>query len=107
MGDAVGLIVAALLSLAWSALAIQIGPRMGWVDAPDDGVELKVHERPAVPLGGVGIFLAVHAVLVVSERFDTGLFLRPVRRGSLAGFGAIRRGLRGRLGGTLGFSLRR
>ena len=53
------LIVAAGVCLAWCALAIWLGPRIGYLDRPDDP-SLKAHERPAVPLGGVGIFLGVH-----------------------------------------------
>ena len=48
------LIVAGVVSLAWCAFAIWLGPRIGYVDRPDDPT-LKAHERPAVPLGGVGI----------------------------------------------------
>ena len=54
-----GVIVAALVSLAWCFFAIWLGPRIGYVDRPDDP-SLKVHSRPAVSLGGVGVFLAIH-----------------------------------------------
>lgn len=48
-----------------------LGPMVGLVDVPDS--ELKVHHRPAVPLGGVGIFVGVHVALAVSHGLDVGL----------------------------------
>lgn len=68
----VALTIAGLLSLAWAAASLWIGPAVGWVDRPDNP-DLKVHDRPAVPLGGVGIFLGVHLALLASDRFDGGL----------------------------------
>lgn len=67
----VGLITAVVLSAIWCAIAIGLGPAVGFVDKPDS--DLKVHRRPAVPLGGVGIFLAVHAALTVDDQLDPGL----------------------------------
>lgn len=67
------LLVAFVISLAWAGLAIWLGPAVGWVDRPEADTKLKVHERPAVPLGGVGIFLAVHSAMVVGDRYDAGL----------------------------------
>jgi UDP-GlcNAc:undecaprenyl-phosphate GlcNAc-1-phosphate transferase len=49
----------------------RLGPRLGFVDLPDDF--LKPHTGAAVPLGGVAIFVAVHVSLVAAERFDPGL----------------------------------
>ena len=66
------LVIAFALSLGWCAVSLTLGPRMGFVDQPDES-ELKVHRRPAVPLGGVGIFLAVHVALLVADSFDAGL----------------------------------
>lgn len=67
-----GFLLAAGISLAWCALAIRIGPSIGFVDRPDDP-SLKAHERPAVPLGGIGVFLGVHAAIAVAGAFDPGL----------------------------------
>lgn len=69
----VGLVLAAAVSLAWCLVAIRIGPRVGLVDRPDDP-DLKAHDHPAIPLGGVGIFVGAHAALSVSGAFDVGLF---------------------------------
>jgi UDP-GlcNAc:undecaprenyl-phosphate/decaprenyl-phosphate GlcNAc-1-phosphate transferase len=60
--------------LAWCTLAIWLGPRIGYVDLPDDPT-LKAHERPAVPLGGVGIFLGVHLAALATGELDLGLLL--------------------------------
>lgn len=60
--------MAVLISLAWGAAAIQLGPRWGFVDLPDG--DLKTHQVPAVPLGGVGIFLGLHLGLGVIGRFS-------------------------------------
>ncbi len=67
-----GVAVAAVVALAWAGLAILIGPRIGFVDRPDDPA-LKTHTRPAVPLGGVGVFAGVHAGMAVEGIFDPGL----------------------------------
>ena len=69
---ALSLALAFALSLGWCILSLRLGPRLGFVDVPDES-ELKVHRRPAVPLGGVGIFLGVHAALLAGDRFDPGL----------------------------------
>ena len=42
----------------WSVASLWFGPRLDFVDRPDDPL-LKVHQHAAVPLGGVGILLAV------------------------------------------------
>ncbi len=67
-----GLIAAAAISLGWAILAVRLGPRIGFVDEPDDP-SLKVHRRPAVPLGGVGIFLGVQGGALLEARLDMGL----------------------------------
>lgn len=48
--------IAASAAIAWLVcrMAIPLGPRLGYVDRPDDSA-LKVHRMPAVPLGGVAI----------------------------------------------------
>ncbi len=53
----VGVAVAFAVALAWCILSIWLGPALGFVDRPDD--VLKTHRTPAVPLGGVGVFLGV------------------------------------------------
>jgi UDP-GlcNAc:undecaprenyl-phosphate/decaprenyl-phosphate GlcNAc-1-phosphate transferase len=68
------LVAAFALSLGWCALSLNVGPRVGFVDTPDE-THLKVHRRPAVPLGGVGIFLGVHAALIVGDALDIGLLI--------------------------------
>ncbi|MGH8874548.1 MAG: hypothetical protein ACRDVM_04770, partial [Acidimicrobiia bacterium] len=63
---------AGLVALGWCVLAIRLGPRAGYLDVPG-GDELKAHSAPAVPLGGVGIFLGVHAGMVLGGNLDPGL----------------------------------
>jgi UDP-GlcNAc:undecaprenyl-phosphate GlcNAc-1-phosphate transferase len=67
-------IVAAAISLIWSFVAIRLGPKIGYLDRPDDPV-LKTHEQPAVPLGGVGIFLGVNIAAMTRGGLDLTLFL--------------------------------
>ena len=50
----------------------RLGPRLGFVDLPDDF--LKPHTGAVVPLGGVAIFAAIHVALAAAGRFDPGLF---------------------------------
>lgn len=69
----VGIAAAFAIALGWAALSIWLGPAIGWVDRPETDTALKVHERPAVPLGGVGIFLGVHTALALTDRYDPGL----------------------------------
>ncbi len=68
-----GVVVALVVALGWSLLAIVLGPRLGFVDRPDG--ELKTHAKAAVPLGGIGVFLGVHAAMAVDGLFDWGLVL--------------------------------
>ena len=67
-------IIAALVSLAWALSAVRLGPRIGYVDRPDDPA-LKAHEQPAVPLGGVGVFLAVHLAALARGGLDATLLV--------------------------------
>lgn len=67
-----GIVAALIVALAWGGLAIPLGPRLGFVDLPDDP-SLKRHTRPAVPLGGVGVFLGVHTGMTVAGIYDVGL----------------------------------
>jgi UDP-GlcNAc:undecaprenyl-phosphate/decaprenyl-phosphate GlcNAc-1-phosphate transferase len=68
------LIVAGLVSLAWCFFAIWLGPRIGYVDRPDDP-SLKAHDRPAVPLGGVGVFLGVNVAGLIRGDLELGLLI--------------------------------
>lgn len=54
----IGVVVAGLVSLTVGRGMIAIGPRLGFVDLPDD--HLKIHSTAAVPLGGAGVFVGVH-----------------------------------------------
>lgn len=74
-GLIVGLVAAFAISLGWGAFSVWLGPALHWVDLPDRQPGLSVHKRPAVPLGGVGIFLAVHVALTLTDRYDGGLAL--------------------------------
>ncbi len=67
-----GVAAALVVALAWAAVAIPLGPRIGFVDRPEDSL-LKAHTRPAVPLGGVGVFLGVHVGMAIEGIFDPGL----------------------------------
>lgn len=67
-----GVAAAAVVSLVWAIIAIGLGPRFGFVDRPDD-TDLKVHDKPAVTLGGVGVFLGVHIGMTIGNRFDAWL----------------------------------
>ena len=69
------LIVAGAVSLMWCFIAIRLGPKIGYLDRPGDDPILKTHERPAVPLGGVGVFLGVHIAAMTRGGFDLTLFL--------------------------------
>lgn len=69
----VGVIVALLVSAGLCRTAIRVGPALGYIDRPDDP-SLKVHTQPAVPLGGVGLFVGVHLGLGAAGRFDAWLF---------------------------------
>lgn len=63
-----------MLTLIWCVSSLWLGPRIGYVDQPDD-LALKAHLAPTVPLGGVGIFLGVHVGLAVLDEFDPWLLL--------------------------------
>lgn len=60
------------VSVVWCAVSMRIGPVLGYLDQPD-GSWLKAHTRPAVPLGGVGLFLAIHAYSLVVGEIDPAL----------------------------------
>lgn len=67
--------IAVAVSSVWCMIAPVLGPRLGFVDMPDRDARLKVHRRPAVPLGGIGVFAGVHLGLAVGDRFNLGLFV--------------------------------
>lgn len=68
----VGFALALLISLLVGALMIRFGADLGFIDLPDG--YLKSHDRPAVPLGGIGIFAGIHAGMAAEGMFDPGLF---------------------------------
>jgi len=63
----------------------RIGPALGFVDRPDDPT-LKAHTQPAVPLGGVAIFVGIHLALVIADRWSAPVF---VASGLLLGLGLV------------------
>ncbi|HSM01057.1 MAG TPA: MraY family glycosyltransferase [Acidimicrobiia bacterium] len=65
-------LAAAAVSLSWAVTAVWLGPRIGYVEAPGED-PLKTHARPAVPLGGIGVFLGVHIAMALGGRFDPAL----------------------------------
>lgn len=65
-------VVAASVSAVWCGAAIWLGPRLGFVDHPERS-ELTAHRRPAVPLGGVGIYLAVVVASVLRDDWSVSL----------------------------------
>jgi UDP-GlcNAc:undecaprenyl-phosphate/decaprenyl-phosphate GlcNAc-1-phosphate transferase len=54
----VGALVAFAVSGAWCLALPVLGPRLGYLDHPEEG-DLKVHTRPAVPLAGPGLLLGM------------------------------------------------
>lgn len=61
--------IAAGVTLGWCLFAIWLGPRVGFVDRPDN-TGLKPHTGPVVPLGGVGVFACVHVSMAFAGTFD-------------------------------------
>ena len=70
----VGVAVAFAVAVVTGLFVRRVGPSLGYEDRPDDP-ELKVHTLPAVPLGGVAVFVGMHAGLVVADRFDIALLV--------------------------------
>jgi len=68
------LLIAVAISAAWCLLALVVGPRLGFVDDPGRS-ELTAHDRPAVPLGGVGVYLAVNVVTALDGGGDIALLM--------------------------------
>jgi UDP-GlcNAc:undecaprenyl-phosphate GlcNAc-1-phosphate transferase len=64
-----GVAAAFVVALVWAALAIPLGRRIGFVDQPDDST-LKAHTRPAVPLGGIGVYLGINIGMAIEGIFD-------------------------------------
>lgn len=69
---ALPVLITAAVSLAGCIAGWWLGPRVGLVDRPD-GTALKPHRRPVAPLGGLGIFLGLHAGLAAAGLYDAGL----------------------------------
>jgi UDP-GlcNAc:undecaprenyl-phosphate GlcNAc-1-phosphate transferase len=63
------LALAFAVSAGWCLVAMRLGPRLGYVDRVDVD-PLKVHKREAVPLGGVGLYLAVVSSTLLAGEFD-------------------------------------
>lgn len=62
-----GFLAAASISAAFGWLMLRVGPRIGWIDQPDDPT-MKSHQTAAVPLGGIAIWIGViSAGLVLGE----------------------------------------
>lgn len=53
-------------------LAVWLGPRIGFVDRPERS-HLTAHVTPAVPLGGIGVFLGVHLAASVRGELNAPL----------------------------------
>ncbi len=69
----VGVALAGIVSAVLCFAASRLGPALGYIDHPDDP-SLKAHTQPAVPLGGVAIFSAVHIGLAANGSFSAWLF---------------------------------
>ena len=67
----VGFVVALAVSVILGALARLVGPRLGFVDVPDD--DLKPHARPVVPLGGLAVLGGLYGGLVSVDALDRAL----------------------------------
>ena len=77
----VGVGVAFLIALSWSLLAIPLGAHFGIVDRPDDS-SLNVHDHPAVPLGGIGVFAAVTVGMGITGNSAFGAMVAAGRMAS-------------------------
>lgn len=69
VGLAAALAFAVSLLVAW--LMVLVGPKVGFVDRPDD--DLKIHTGEPVPLGGVALMVGLHGGLAMAGAFDPGL----------------------------------
>ena len=67
----VGVAVGFAVALAWSYLALWLGPRVGLIDHP--GIDLKVHTRPTPLLGGVGVYAGIHLGMLANGAADPAL----------------------------------
>ncbi len=67
-------LIAFTLCLGWCVVAVRIGPRLGFVDVPERSA-LTAHEVPAVPLGGVGVFLGVTVAFLWEGTLSPGLLM--------------------------------
>jgi UDP-GlcNAc:undecaprenyl-phosphate GlcNAc-1-phosphate transferase len=72
LGLGVGFVVTLLVG--W--VMIRLGPRLGIIDVPDNG--LKPHTGSPVPLGGVAVLAGSLAGLAVAGEFDIAIFAAMV-----------------------------
>lgn len=86
-----GLIVGFLISFVWAVLAPKTRLAEMLSDVPADD-PLKVHRVPIPPIGGIGIFLGLHAGLLVEGSFD-GRLLAVTVGALMLGLVDDRRGL--------------
>ncbi len=61
----VGALAAAVITAGWCGILPALGPRLGFVDRPDNEI-LKVHTRPAVALAGPGLLLGLITGLTIA-----------------------------------------
>ena len=66
-----GFLIAAVVSWVVGLAMIYLGPRVGFVDRPDN--DLKTHRQPVPPLGGVGVFAGLMLGLWAAGAFDMAL----------------------------------
>lgn len=68
--------MAVAVSAAVCGLALLAGRRFGIFDRPDE--DLKPHRGLPVPLGGLGVLVAVHVGLAMAGAWDAALFVATV-----------------------------
>ena len=71
MGDGAAVLAAIVISFAVAWGFSRLARRFRFVDLPDE--ELKTHTSPIPPVGGIGVFVGLHAGLIIVGRFDAGL----------------------------------
>ena len=71
MGDGAAVLAAIVISFAVAWVFSRLARRFRFVDLPDE--DLKTHTSPIPPVGGIGVFVGLHAGLIMVGRFDAGL----------------------------------